>query len=404
MGVARKRHVMCVWHRRAGKTVGWLNQLLRSAMTAKLPNSRYAYIAPLYRQAKSISWDYLKRFSYPIPGIVAHEAELRIDYPNGSRIQLFGADNPDSLRGLYFDGIALDEYGQIAPRLRSEVLIPALTDRNGYEIVGGTPQGRNAFYDLYVRACAEPADWWVSMRPASTTGILSAEQLAEARREIADDDIYQQEFECSWAAGSRGAYFARQVENARKEGRVGKVPAEPSLRVTTAWDLGVGDATAIWFVQQAGREIRVIDYYESSGEGLAHYAKVLQDRGYQYREHIAPHDIEVRELGTGRSRLEVAQGLGISFRIAPKLSVEDGIEAVRNILPRCWFDAEKCSEGIDALSAYRKDYDEKRETFHQRPVHDWSSHASDAMRYLAIAWQNTTRARSSARPATNWIT
>ena len=403
MGGAKRRHVLCIWHRRCGKSVGWLNQLQRSALTTKRTDGRYYYVAPLYRQAKSIAWDYLRRFSLPIPGTVYHESELRVDYPNGSRIQLFGADNPDSLRGIYADGIALDEYGQIDPRLRSQVLIPALTDRGGFEIVGGTPQGRNGFWELYERVKDDPA-WWVSIRRASETGILSPEQLAEARKEIGDDEIYEQEFECSFAAGARGAYFAKLVETARKEGRIGKVPYETQLPVTTCWDLGIGDATTIWFVQQTGREVRCIDYYEADGESLAHYAKVLQDRGYAYREHIAPHDIEVRELGTGRSRREVAQSLGMNFRVAPKLPVEDGIEAVRNLFPRCWFDLAKCKAGIDALSAYRKDYDEKREVYRSQPLHDWSSHASDAMRYLAVSIADSTHSRvRRAQPDTAWV-
>jgi hypothetical protein len=163
------------------------------------------------------------------------------------------------------------------------------------------------------------------------------------------------------------------------------VPYDPTVPVETFWDLGVGDATSIWFVQQVAQEVRVIDFYEASGAGLDHYAKILSDRAYSYGRHVAPHDIAVRELGSGKSRLEIAQSLGIRFEVAPKLTIEDGINAAKMLIPRCWFDVTKCKPGIEALTHYRRDFDDKRKTFRPTPIHDWSSHASDAWRYLAVS-------------------
>ena len=162
------------------------------------------------------------------------------------------------------------------------------------------------------------------------------------------------------------------------------IPVEEHVGVETWWDLGIGDSTAIWFAQRVGEEVHLIDYYENSGESLAHYAEVLEDKNYNYERHIAPHDIQARELGTGKSRLEVANDLGIDFEVAPKLEVDHGIESVRNALPHCWFDREKCKLGLDALRQYRKQWDEKNQVFKNKPLHDWCSHAADAFRYGCV--------------------
>ena len=195
---------------------------------------------------------------------------------------------------------------------------------------------------------------------------------------------YEQEYECSWQAAIRGAYYGKLIADLESRSRITTVEYDDTLGVETWWDLGVGDSTVIWFVQRTGQEVRVIDYYEMSGEGLPHYAKVLQERGYVYTRHIAPHDIRVRELGSGKSRLEIARSLGITFDIAPQQSVDDGIQAVRALLPKCWFDANTCRQGLEALRQYRAEYDDKLRTFRARPLHDWSSHAADAFRYGAI--------------------
>jgi hypothetical protein len=376
------RFNVLVAHRRFGKTVFCINALIAGAADCPLEAPRYAYIAPFYRQAKAVAWDYLKRFTAAIEGAAWNEGELRCDLPDGARITLYGADRPNSLRGLYLDGVVLDEYAQMRPEVWPEVVRPALADRQGWAVFIGTPMGRNGFWRLYREALSEPG-WLAALYRASETHVLPPEELALAARTMSPEQ-YAQEFECSFDAAVAGAYYAPLVAAAEREGRVGAVPWEPKLLVHTAWDLGVGDSTAIWLAQAAGRELRLIDYYEASGVGLDHYARVLREKPYVYGEHLLPHDVAVRELGTGKSRLEMLASLGLRGRIVPALTVEDGIQAVRNLLPGAWIDAEKCAKGIEALRLYRREYDARRGAFKPRPLHDWTSHAADALRYLAI--------------------
>uniref|UniRef100_A0A6M3KGI3 Putative terminase n=1 Tax=viral metagenome TaxID=1070528 RepID=A0A6M3KGI3_9ZZZZ len=359
-----------------------INLLTRWALSTTLPSWRGAYLAPLYRQAKAIAWDYLMYYTQVVPGVKYYQQELRADFPNGSRIMLLGADNPDSLRGIYLDAVVLDEVAQMRTNLWSEIIRPTLADRKGRAIFIGTPKGRNHFYDLYNRA-GNLEGWSSRMLRASETNILDPQELEAIKRELTEEE-YNQEFECSFEGSIMGAYYASPMANALTEGRLASVPYDPIMEVHTAWDLGVDDYTVIWFVQiSPGGEIRLIDYYEMNGEGLPHYVKYLREKDYVYGRHLAPHDIKVREFSTGRSRLEIAEGLGLSFDVIPAQSVSDGIEAVRSILPRCWFDAKKCDPGIEALRQYRKEYSEKLNTFRNQPLHDWASHGADAFRTLA---------------------
>lgn len=379
----RGRFAVIVCHRRWGKTVWAINELVKGALTCQREAPRLAYVAPLYRQAKAVAWDYLKKFTDPIPGRAYNEAELRCDLPNGSRVQLFGADSPDSLRGLYLDGVVLDEYAQMSPKAWTEVLRPALADRAGWAAWIGTPQGHGAFYDLYERAADLP-DWSRHLYRASETGILPDTELKAARREMSEAE-FQQEFECSWSAAVPGAYYGALIEAAEDAGRITEVPYDPSHKVETWWDLGIGDSTSIWFAQRVGHAIHVIDYYEMTGAGLPHYVEQLAQRGYVYSRHVAPHDVQVRELGSGQSRLEIAASLGLDFEVAPKLPVDDGIAAVRQLLPRCVFDRRKTQYGVDCLRQYRAEYDDRLRTVRPKPLHDWTSHAADAFRYGAVA-------------------
>ena len=379
---AHKRFGVLVAHRRFGKTVFAIGLLVRKAGQCGKEAGRFAYVAPFYRQAKAVAWDYLKRFTANLPYATHHETELRCDLGNGGRVTLYGADDPDSLRGLYLDGVVLDEYAQMRPRVWSEVIRPALVDRGGWALFIGTPMGRNALYELYERAKGDPA-WFAELHRASETGIIDAAELAAARAEMSEEE-YAQEFECSFDAAIRGAYYGPLIAAAEAEGRVARVPWQPGVPVHTAWDLGVNDATAIWFCQQVGREVRLIDYYESSGVGLDHYARVLQQKPYAYGDHILPHDAEVQEMGSGRTRVETLQGLRLRPRVLPQHDRMDGINEVRKLLPRCWFDAEKCKPGLEALRVYRREWDDRRKCFDDRPLHDWSSDAADALRYLAM--------------------
>lgn len=376
------RWAVAVCHRRFGKSVLAVNQLQKRALTCQQSRPRFAYIAPTYRQGKAIVWDYMKHYAAPIPGHQVNESELRIDYPNGGQVRIFGADNPDSLRGLYFDGAVFDEYGLQPPTIFSEVVRPLLADREGWALFIGTPNGKNQFYDVAQQAQRDPG-WFFAEYKASETGILKPTELTDARRSMTADQ-YAQEFECSFEASVQGAIYARELQAAREDGRITRVPYDPTLVVDTDWDLGVGDATAIWFTQSLrSREVRVIDYYEATGQGLPHYLQVLKDKGYTYGEHWAPHDIQVREFGLGHSRLDAARSLGLHFQITPKVEkLEDGIHAARMILPRCWFDATKTERGLEALKNYRWDFNTRIQDFTPRPIHNWASHAADAFRGL----------------------
>ena len=381
-----ERFAVLVAHRRFGKTVAAVNDLIRDALTIDLPNVRVAYIAPYLSQSKAVAWDYALEYTRDIPQIKVNHSELRIDFPNGARFRLFGADNYNAMRGLYFDAVVLDEMADFPASAWPTVIRPAIVDRKGRATIIGTPKGKNEFWEMYDYAKSHP-EWWCRMFKASDTDILDADELEEAKRTMGEDR-YEQEFECSFEAAIQGAYYAQEMKTATTTGRVTNVPYDPAVGVTTAWDLGIGDSTAIFFAQYVGQEIRIIDYYESSGVGLDHYAKVLSEKGYHYVEHILPHDVQVKELGTGKSRIETLDALGISdITIAPKLAVDDGIQAARSMIARCWFDEEDCARGIEALRQYRREFDERLKTWRGRPLHDWTSHGADAFRYLAVGKQ-----------------
>ena len=384
-----ERFAVLVAHRRFGKTVAAINDLIRACFSVDKDNVRVAYIAPYLSQAKAVAWDYALEYTIDIPDIKINHSELRVDFNNGSRFRLYGADNYNAMRGLYFDAIVCDEMADFPHSAWPTVLRPSLTDRKGSCTFISTPKGKNEFWDLYEHAISDPT-WWSGMFKASQTNILDPEELEEAKITMGEDR-YEQEFECSFEAAIVGAYYAMEMKTATQDNRITTVPYDPSVGVVTAWDLGKGDSTAIWFAQYVGQEIRVIDYYENSGVGLDHYAKELSSKNYHYMDHILPHDVQVKELGTGKSRLETLHNLGIQdVTIAPKLAIEDGIQAARSMLNRCWFDEEKCNRGVEALRQYRREFDEKNKTWRGRPLHDWTSHGADAWRYLAVGKQTQT--------------
>jgi phage terminase large subunit len=269
-----KRWRVAVAHRRAGKTVALINECIKGALTCTLPSPRFSYIAPFLNQSKAIAWDYLKHYAGAIPGTTFNESELRADLPNGGRVRLYGADNPNALRGLYHDGAILDEFGDMDPAVWTEVVRPALSDRHGWAAFAGTPRGKNTFYDLRNRGLKGDADWITWVLKASETGLLSKDDLADARDSM-DESAYAREYECDFDASVEGAYFAKEMAKAETDKRICRVPIEPTVKVDTWWDLGIDDATAIWFVQDVGQERRVIDYLEVSGEGLPQIAKRL---------------------------------------------------------------------------------------------------------------------------------
>jgi phage terminase large subunit len=381
-----KRFSVLVCHRRFGKTVLCVNLLIRWALSDKKRAWRGAYIAPLFRQAKAIAWDYLVYYTKDIPGVKLYTQELRADFPNGSRIMLLGSDNPDSLRGIYLDAAIMDEYADIRPQVYSLIIAPAITDRKGSAIWMGTPRGHNHFYDIWQQAQGQ-ADWFHATYKVTDTDVLDPDELIRRKGEMTEDE-YKQEFLCSFEAAIQGAYYGTLMEQAEAAGRITSVPHDPIMQVHTAWDLGVRDRTVIWFMQLSpGGEIRLIDYYENEQESLEHYVNVLHNKNYVYGTHLAPHDIKVKELGTGRTRIEVAERLGLKFDVVQNIPIIEGINAVRTILPRCWFDKEKCKDGIEALKQYRKEYSALLKTYADHALHDWASHGADSFRMLAVGME-----------------
>jgi phage terminase large subunit len=375
----KQRWSIGVCHRRAGKTVAHINELIKGALTCKLPNPRFAYIAPFYAQAKDVAWSYLKEFGLVVPGAVANESELRVDFPNGGRVRLYGADNYDRMRGIYLDGVVPDEYADFDPRVWPEVIRPALSDRAGWAAFIGTPKGRNDFCKLYETALERPDEWYAFMLKASETGIVSQAELDDARRMLTPEQ-YAQEYECSFDAAVMGAYFARELEAIK--GQICGVPWDKSAEVIAAMDIGRTDANPIWWAQVVGREIHIIDFYENSNQGADHYAEVLKSKPYKIKKLILPHDGAAHEYQSNKTRQQFYQGHGFDTVVLDRMGDLDGINAARMALNQCWFDKAKCSEGLERLRMFRADYDEKLKTLRQGYVHDWSSHASKAFIYL----------------------
>lgn len=374
------RFVVGVMHRRFGKTVAAINQLIKKAIECDLPDPRFCYVAPTYTQAKRIAFDYLVKFTRPL-GASVNISELRVDFW-GRRISLHGADNPDSLRGTYYDGCVLDEVGDMNPKVWNEVLRPSLSDRLGWCLFIGTPKGRNHFADFRDRA--EETDGWKLLEfKASETGIIPESELNAARAEMGEDK-YQQEFECNFNSAVEGAYYGQIINDLEAKGRITTVDRDDLCKSYVAWDLGMGDSTCLWVAQLVGKEVRLIDFVENHGVGLDWYVNWLKENRYERFYQYLPHDVEVREMGTGKSRKEVLQEAGLEITVAPRLSVADGIQAVRRLLPRCWFDKDKTKQGVNALRNYRREYNEKQNVYYEKPLHDWASHASDSFRYLAI--------------------
>ncbi len=390
-----QRFNVLVMHRRFGKTVFSINHMIDRGLRNKIRNPQYAYIAPSYGQAKRIVWDYLKDYTRNIPGQDPNEAELRVDVfrpSHGDRVRfmLLGAENPGSLKGIYLDGVILDEYAEMNPAIWGEVIRPTLSDSsraahgNQWAIFVGTPKGQNHFYDKWKDAQKLPG-WYRAMFKASETGYVSASELAQAKLEMTPEE-YDQEFECSFTAALVGAYYGKQMRDAEKEGRILRIPYERRVPVQTAWDLGKNDATAIWFYQDVGRERRFIDYIEATGEDLPYYAREIKERPYYHEIHYLPHDARAQMLGAPKSREMMLNDLKIRpTLVVPRHRVEEGIEAVRQMLPRSYFDEVKCATGIEALRHYQRRWDSMKKIFLPTPLHNWASNGSDAMRICAMS-------------------
>jgi phage terminase large subunit len=396
----RQRFAAIVAHRRCGKTVACIMDLIDRALSLKVPKGappgRFAYVGPLLGQAKEVAWPYLTRFAGPVLARPPNESELWVEVIGGARIRIHGSDNPDRLRGVYLDGVILDEFADMAPSVWGSVVRPMLADRQGFAVFIGTPKGRNGFWQIVETAGQFPDRWFRAILPASATGILNELELEDARRDMTTAQ-FDQEFECSFDAAIMGSYYGELIAEAERQGRITTVNYDPALPVHCAWDLGIGDATSIWFAQFAGAEIRLIDFYENNSQALSHYAEVLASKPYKYGNDFVPHDAKVRELGTGKTRVETLAELGRRPSLVPNATIDDGINAARLVLPRCWFDRSKCAVGLEALRQYRTDYDERKRAFSDKPRHDWTSNGSDAFRYLSMAWRQVATTMAEPR-------
>jgi len=385
-----KRWAVIVAHRRAGKTVSVCADLVIGALETALPRPQFAYLAPLREQAKKTAWQYLKDLTKPHWAKKPNEAELKIEIDNAhggtSIIYVGGADNPDSLRGLYFDGIALDEAGDMRPSTWYSVLRPALSDRQGWAIFMGTPKGRNMFWSLREEARMNPGTHLLLELPASVTHILPEEELRDARAQMTPE-TYAIEYECSFDASIPGSYFAREIGEIYGKGQIGTgaiFHRDPAFPVFVAGDLGFTDSCAWWVWQKTSGGIRILDYYEENSQPISHYIEWIKRLGNVETVYL-PHDARAKSLQTGRSIVEVFLSNGIVPEIVPKMKFADGVEAVRQVIRGCWFDEERVYAGLEHLRAYCREWDEKAGTFRDRPSHDAHSHGADAFRYLALS-------------------
>ena len=394
--VRDKRWAVVVAHRRAGKTVAMCADLVIGALETALPKPQFAYLAPQRDQAKRVAWGYLKDLTRPLWSKPPNESELKISLNNGhggeSTIFVAGADNFDALRGMYFDGVVLDEVGDIRPSAWYTVLRPALSDRRGWAIFAGTPRGKNLFWNLREEARLNPNTHILLELPASKTGIIHPDELRDAKVQMTEES-YAVEYEISFDAAIPGAYFAKQIGQAYEEGRIGKFPIDPAFPVNLVADLGFTDSCSWWAWQETRDGIRVVDFMEDDNQPIQFYIDWIKSRPYLVNPKgiFLPHDARAKSLQTGKSIIEQFLQNGIRPNIVPELSLQDGIEAARLILSQCWFDETITYDGVEHLRAYMREFDEKTQTYRNRPKHDQHSHASDAFRYLALAVRPASR-------------
>ena len=383
-----------VWvaHRRSGKDKTMINFVAKS-MYERV--GAYYYVFPTYKQAKKVIWNGMDRSGFKFTDHFPKElrrrtdnGEMLIETKNNSIFQLIGSDHIDSLMGANPVGVVFSEWSLQNPAAW-DYLRPILAENGGWAAFIYTPRGKNHGFTTLQTARAFPDQWYSLVSTVEDTKAIPWDVLAQEREEILRKDpsgaLYEQEYMCSFEVPIQGSYFGNQMLDADREGRITSVPYDMNTFVNTAWDLGMDDSMTIWFYQVAGREYHLIDYMTGSGEGINYYISELNKKPYVYGDHYAPHDISVRELGTGKSRLEVAKSLGIDFKVVPMMPVEDGVQAVRNILNRCWFDKTACEKGIDCLMSYHKEWDDDNQVFKSHPEHDWASHGADSFRYFAVS-------------------
>jgi len=413
------QRAVCVWHRRAGKDLTSLNWTVYAS--CERPGNYYHFL-PKTNQGRKVIWDGKDRHGRPFldywpPELISGDpnaTEMKLTTKVGSLWQVIGSDNFDNVMGTNPVGVVFSEFSLQDPRAW-DYFRPILLENKGWALFLFTPRGRNHAYELYVSATYN-SSWFCELLTVDDTGIISREDIESERQAGMSDEMIDQEFYCSFEAAAPGAYFAGELRRAREQGRITRVPFQSGIPVDTWWDLGVDDSTSIWFTQNVGRAIHVIAYYENRGEGLEFYARILREKldlwAGVYGDHWAPHDITVKELGTGRTRLKTAASLGLNFHVAQRPArKEDGHQAIRNIFPVCYFDEENCRKGLDGLASYRSEYDDKNRVYKTQPIHDWASHPADAFQTLAlshrfkerIVQQQTAQVMQGLRTSSGWM-
>jgi len=376
-----KRWMVLVVHRRAGKTTAALNYLIYSALNK--PGTKYAYIAPTYKMAKSVAWGILKKYT-KFPDVVCKESELSVNFPGGSKITLYGAENPDRLRGIGLSGVVFDEYGMQPNNIFTEVIRPTLLENGGYGIWIGTPKGRNEFYLLY-ETRKNDSEWFTCHLTVDDTGAIGEKEIESSKKTMSHEE-FMQELYCSFNSSAKGAVYAPELTRAKNDNRISAVPWQRECKVHTVWDIGVGPAMAIGFYQRVGARIHMIDYWQGTeNDGIDQAVLAVKRKEYNYGTHFAPHDIKMRETSTGKERIDYAKDLGLSFSVIDqKIGVDDGIQMGKFMFDRLMIDKEKCALWVDAISEYKREWDEKKNIFKEVPYHNWTSHAADVQRYAAL--------------------
>lgn len=390
-----KKRAIIVFHRRAGKDITCWNIMLIKALTER--KGAYYYIFPSFKQARKAIWEAIdndgRRFLDYIPKecIVSkpNSTEMKIELKGGSIIRLLGSDDFDSIRGTNPVGVVFSEFAYQKPEIWHQIIEPALRINGGWAIFNSTPYGKNHFFNMYNYAQQFSEDWYFDIASIKDTGVVEESELDILRDQGVSEETIQQEYYCSFDRGVEGSYYGRIIHKLRDAGNICTVHHDEYAKVYTAWDIGIGDSTSIWWFQVVRQEIHFINFYEAAGEGLAFYSRILDEYGkkhnYQYAEHFAPHDIRQRELGTGVTRLQIAEEAGIKFTVLPAKPVDTGIELVRKLLHKAYFDEKLCKKGLEALESYQKRYDEKHRVYSNNPLHNWCSHAADSMRYACTA-------------------
>lgn len=405
-----QRFACMVAHRRAGKTVACINELVARAVYSKKKRPRYGYIGPQLKQAKKIAWEYLKEYTQGLTSKISESDLYVVLKHNGAEICVYGADNPDSFRGQYFDGVILDEYGDMSPSLWGRVILPTLADRRGWAVFIGTFKGKNHFYQIYRRSQGldmQPGEdpeyfrrtWFNFLLDIDHSTCLSEEEKIIQRAEV-DDEDWEQEFKCNPNAAIKGTYYAKIISALEAKGQINTIKAlwDSDFPVDVYADLGKSDSTPFWFHQRRPDGHALVDYEEHHGKELDFYFDLLRQKPYRYGTIHLPHDAKAQTLAAKRTTIQQfldvdsnedtkfarfdASVQGTIIRILPRLGVQDGINASRKILHTCWF-SPKCADGIEALRAYAREWDEDNKIFRDKPNHNWASNGADAFRYFA---------------------